>query len=118
MSSEKIQDEEATLAEEERRSPLVFHHLNEVTEPIDPRIRPSDLPSSEVLDESYREQLNDYLHHREHHAQLRPSSSGSDIEKEKDKLGLPVLTDSEPIYVSSHVMILRDYQSQLTRRPS
>lgn len=93
MLSDMLQDEEATLADEERASQLVFHHLNEVTEPIDPRIRPSDRPGQAVLDETYREQLNDYLHHREPHEHHLTSTSNSDL-KEKENSEF-----SEPIYV-------------------
>lgn len=58
MSQNGQHDEEATLADEERCSPLVFHRLDEVTEPIDPRISPFDRPSPAVLDKSYHEHQN------------------------------------------------------------
>lgn len=72
-------DEEATLSEL-NEDHLVIRSLDEVQDYVDPRIRPSDRPSSQELEEGYTQQLSDYLHHKDpHHS----------IEK-----------DHEPLYVN------------------
>ncbi|GBE86348.1 MFS general substrate transporter [Sparassis latifolia] len=77
-------DEEATLADE-RTSELVIHGLEDVHEPIDPRISPSDRPASEVLDESYTHQFSDYMHHRDHH-HAHDHHDESDLEAQRSSI--------------------------------
>lgn len=79
LPSNMALDEEATLSEQNEEH-LVVRSLNEVEDRIDPRIRPSDRPGSQELDEGYAQQLTDYLHHKDPHHPL---------EKEE-----------EPLYVS------------------
>ncbi|KZS99663.1 MFS general substrate transporter [Laetiporus sulphureus 93-53] len=62
----RSRDEEATLAEENVNH-VVLRSLEDVAEPVDPHLAPADRPDNEVLDESYVQQLEDYIHHRDHH---------------------------------------------------
>ncbi|OBZ74070.1 hypothetical protein A0H81_05937 [Grifola frondosa] len=71
-------EEEATIADNEHH--FALRSLDELSEPIDPRIRPSDRPDDEELDEGYARQLNDYIHHREHHHEIE-----YDLEKKPDE---------------------------------
>ncbi|KAH8104030.1 MFS general substrate transporter [Cristinia sonorae] len=68
-------DEEATLADASE-SQFAVHHLEEVTEPIDPRISPVDRPSQRQLDEPLVRQLSDYVHahHNPHKEQTSTST--------------------------------------------
>lgn len=59
-----FRDEEATLADP-TDGHFVVHHLNEVTEPIDPRIQPTEKATAHQLDEPYTRQLSDYVHHKD-----------------------------------------------------
>ncbi len=80
-----VRDEEETLSEPNENH-LVIRCLDEVQDRVDPRIRPSDRPSSLELEEGYAQQLSDYLHHKDpHHV----------IEK-----------DDEPLYVNLPSVLL------------
>ncbi|KDQ50141.1 hypothetical protein JAAARDRAFT_186488 [Jaapia argillacea MUCL 33604] len=74
---------------------LAVKSLEEIVEPIDPRIRREDRPDDEQLDEGLARQLSDYIHHKDHHHQPE------DLEKS--------LTDSEILYV--------DFEKGDTRNP-
>ncbi|KAJ3477006.1 hypothetical protein NLI96_g10762 [Meripilus lineatus] len=75
-------DEEATLSDP-NEDHVVIRSLGELEDRIDPRIRPSDRPSSLELDEGYVEQLNDYIHHKDHHTPIEKEQEPLYIEFEK-----------------------------------
>ncbi|TCD71762.1 hypothetical protein EIP91_003105 [Steccherinum ochraceum] len=74
-------DEEATLADP-TEGHFAIHHLNEVTEPIDPRIQPSEKATPKELDEPLSRQLSDYVHHRDPHKAEHGASPSGTEEKE------------------------------------
>ncbi|KAL4252903.1 MFS transporter superfamily protein [Abortiporus biennis] len=79
-------DEEATLAEQYPYDNHVsVRSLQEVIQhdDVDPRVRPTDRPDSEELDEGYTRQLNDYLHHKEHHHVIEKADEPLYVEFEK-----------------------------------
>ncbi|CAL1715271.1 unnamed protein product [Somion occarium] len=45
---------------------LAIRSLEDVSEPVDPRITPIHRPTNDVLDESYVHQLSEYVHHEKH----------------------------------------------------
>ncbi|OSD05327.1 MFS general substrate transporter [Trametes coccinea BRFM310] len=88
-------DEEATIVE--KGNVLEPYHLARrslasVHEPVDPRIRPSDRPTDEVLDESYVRQLTDLVKHKHPHDHEKGTS-------EKGSQGESQNEDHETIYV-------------------
>lgn len=84
--------EEGTLADVD----LEAEHVRVVTEDsvserIDPRIAPQDIPNEEELDTPYIRQISDYVHHH-HHAEHTDLEQGSISEKHSP--------DTGPLYVS------------------
>lgn len=49
---------------------LAVRSLGDVSEPVDPRITPEHRPTSDVLDEGYVQQFNEYVHHEKHAHEL------------------------------------------------
>lgn len=73
-------DEEATLADPtELPGHFAVHHLNEVTEPIDPRIHLAEKATPKQLDEPFTQQFGDYVHH---HKEKHTATSSDDEAKE------------------------------------
>ncbi|KAK7687738.1 hypothetical protein QCA50_008956 [Cerrena zonata] len=60
--------DDSTLTD--RNDHLAVRSLEDVSEPIDPRITPDHRPTSEVLDEGYIHQFNEYVHHEKHAHEL------------------------------------------------
>lgn len=94
------QDDEATLSDAHH---LAIRSLEDVREPVDPRLSPDDRPDNERLDESYVRQLDDYIHHRDHHLHkpvTRTSEKVSEKGKEKEEGEAPSEErEEEPLYV-------------------
>ena len=87
-----VQDDEVTLSDVRH---VAIRSLEDVREPVDPRLSPDDRPDSERLDEGYVRQIDDYIHHRDHHLHKAVSRTS---EKEKDK-GEQEEQEEEPLYV-------------------
>ncbi|KAI0369756.1 MFS general substrate transporter [Pilatotrama ljubarskyi] len=84
----KPTDEESTIVEKVVGMPdgtcsLARRSLASVHSDVDPRIRPSDRPSNEVLDEGYIRQLSDYIEHKHHYK--KSASEGEDSQKESEE---------------------------------
>ncbi|KAI0761799.1 MFS general substrate transporter [Trametes elegans] len=72
-------DEEITVVEKAHDADtcsLARRSLASVHEAVDPRIRASDRPTDDVLDEGYVRQLSDFIEHR-HHYEKSSSEKGS-----------------------------------------
>lgn len=67
---------------------LSLKSLEDVREPIDFRLEKSTRPSQEQLDETLTQQLNDFIHHGQHHLSTEDEEKGS------------TPSEPEPIYVS------------------
>ncbi|KAF7966704.1 hypothetical protein HWV62_37334, partial [Athelia sp. TMB] len=66
---------------------LSLKSLEDVREPIDLRLQKSTRPSQEQLDETLTQQLNDFIHHGQHHLSTEDEEKGS------------TPSEPEPIYV-------------------
>ncbi|KAI0332771.1 MFS general substrate transporter [Cubamyces sp. BRFM 1775] len=74
----KPTDEEAVVVAQvdaNETCSLARRSLASVHEPVDPRIRPSDLPTDDVLDEGYVRQLGDFIEHKHHYDKSRSEKS-------------------------------------------
>lgn len=94
-SAMKPTDEESTIVEDvvvTETGSLARRSLASVHDAVDPRIRPSDRPTDDVLDEGYARQLSDYIGHKHHHEKSPSEKEGS--QKDSD----------EPIYVSLRLL--------------
>lgn len=60
--------DDSTLTD--RNDHLAIRSLEDVSEPVDPRITPDHRPTSEVLDEGYVHQFNEFVHHEKHAHEL------------------------------------------------
>ncbi|KZT70821.1 MFS general substrate transporter [Daedalea quercina L-15889] len=105
-------DDEATLSDaprdDENPEHVAIRSLEDVREPVDPRLSPGDRPDNARLDESYARQIDDYIHHRDHHLQKTVSRTS-----EKDKLDADRTEDDrvgveEPLYVEFEAGDKRD----------
>ncbi|OJT03339.1 hypothetical protein TRAPUB_6117 [Trametes pubescens] len=95
----KPTDEESTIVQDvvvTETGSLARRSLASVHDAVDPRIRPSDRPTDDVLDEGYARQLSDYLGHKHHHEKSPSEREGS----QKDS--------NEPIYVEFEEVDSRD----------
>ncbi|EIW58339.1 MFS general substrate transporter [Trametes versicolor FP-101664 SS1] len=95
----KPTDEESTIVEDvvvTETGSLARRSLASVHDAVDPRIRPSDRPTDDVLDEGYARQLSDYIGHKHHHEKSPSEKEGS--QKDSD----------EPIYVEFEEVDSRD----------
>ncbi|EPT01012.1 hypothetical protein FOMPIDRAFT_1121546 [Fomitopsis schrenkii] len=84
------QDDELTLSDAPRENAphLAIRTFEDVREPVDPRLAPDDRPDNERLYEGYARQIDDYIHHRDHH-----------LHKEEEKTPSGKERDEEPLYV-------------------
>ena len=90
------QDDEVTLSDAHH---LVIRSLENVREPVDPRLSPDDRPDNDRLDEGYVRQLDDYIHHRDHHLHKTVTRASEKVsEKGKQKEETPSEKE-EPLYV-------------------
>ena len=60
--------DDSTLTD--RNDHFAIRSLEDVSDTVDPRITPEHRPTSDVLDESYTHQLNEYVHHEKHAHEL------------------------------------------------
>ncbi|KAI9062694.1 MFS general substrate transporter [Trametes sanguinea] len=88
-------DEEVTIVEKGNVIEpyhLARRSLASVHEPVDPRIRPSDRPTDEVLDEGYVRQLTEFVEHKHPHDHEKGISEKGSQEDSRNE-------DDETIYV-------------------
>ena len=109
----KPTDEEAVVVAQvdaNETCSLARRSLASVHEPVDPRIRPSDLPTDDVLDEGYVRQLGDFIEHKHHYDKSRSEKSSHE-----DSRG----ESNETIYVSqiAFSFIASAFPNQHASRP-
>ncbi|KAI8985777.1 MFS general substrate transporter [Trametes punicea] len=84
----KIPDEDAAVVEKAgpvETGSLARRSLASVHEPVDPRIRPSDRPTDDVLDEDYVRQLSDYIEHKHPHKRGTSETGSQDDSRTEDE---------------------------------
>ncbi|TFY54075.1 hypothetical protein EVJ58_g9074, partial [Rhodofomes roseus] len=67
-------------------------------EPVDPRLSPDQRPDNDRLDEGYARQIDDYIHHRDHHLHKVASHATEKGKSDADKSATDV-SQHEPLYV-------------------
>lgn len=97
------QDDELTLSDAPRENAphLAIRTFEDVREPVDPRLAPDDRPDNERLYEGYARQIDDYIHHRDHHLHKVVSRTSEKEQggEEEEKTPSGKERDEEPLYV-------------------
>ncbi|KZT70822.1 MFS general substrate transporter [Daedalea quercina L-15889] len=103
----RTRDDEETLSDPPRSNEnpghTAIHSLEDVREPIDPRLFPNSRPDNVRLDESYARQTDDAIHHHDRHLHK--------VALERDKLEAEQTEadhDEEPLYVEFEAGDKRD----------